>query len=302
MNWRNKIRIFRFLSSVPRGEALYAFAQKKITKSVVLTPGRLRGKVEVALRYWDWLERHADVASIGTHLDFGAGWHPTVPCTLYSLGADTQHLLDVPSLLDDRAVNDTVTLLRAHFEQNKDQRIRRLPETTGSEDWRGLLARHGISYHAPYNAETVEELSGSVDLATSTQALLHIDRESLVECFRQVHTMLKPGGLFLADVHLYDLWRDTDPSLSKYNHLRYDKDDWEKNINTRLMSFNRFKSPDYRQLLEERGFEIAAFDVKGPTEGDLRELGSIPVSEDFSHLSREELGETFLFFAARKKD
>ncbi|MDB4620345.1 hypothetical protein OAG79_03535, partial [Akkermansiaceae bacterium] len=100
---------------------------------------------------------------------------------------------------------------------------------------------------------------------------------------------------------LYDLWSDSDPSLSKYNHLQYSKELWESEIDSAMMPFNRFKEPDYLSALEEAGFEIVVSEVEGPTEADLNELRAMKVDPYFSHLSEEVLGGTFQFFVARKK-
>ena len=42
--------------------------------------------------------------------------------------------------------------------------------------------------------------------------------------------------------------------ISKYNNLRYSPWVWENVVNSRLMSFNRLKAPDYRAALEQAGF------------------------------------------------
>ena len=68
------------------------------------------------------------------------------------------------------------------------------------------------------------------------------------------------------------------------------------------MSFNRFKSRDYREALERTGFEIVQFDVRQGDQADIDALAKIDVHPEFlNHYNREELSEVFVFFAARRK-
>jgi SAM-dependent methyltransferase len=143
-------------------------------------------------------------------------------------------------------------------------------------------------------------LAGKIDVITSTQVLLHIPREPMRWCFGEIHRSLRPGGVFLAAVHLKDLYADIHSGLSKYNHLRYSPEAWERWVNSPLMSFNRFKAPDYRELLEEAEFEIVRFEVDQGTKEDLAELDTIPIADCFKRYSREDLAAHHLFFAARK--
>ena len=67
------------------------------------------------------------------------------------------------------------------------------------------------------------------------------------------------------------------------------------------MSYNRLRAPDYRELLEQAGFELLAFDIEPGTAADLAELEQIPLAKCFQRYSREDLAAKHLFFAARKR-
>ncbi len=302
MNWLIKIAAFKLLSTLPGGAAVYRYSQERITRSLVPSRARVEQKINVGLQYWDWLTSHH--APIGSHLDFGAGWHPTIPLLWYCLGVERQFLFDAAPLLNREMVDETVKTFRrivtdAHWPRRAS--LHRLPEinTKNEASWTEYLKQMGITYHAPCDV-IFQEIAGTVEVITCTQVLYYIGRDGLRHCFRQLHNSLKPGGKFLATIHLNDTHAAPGNGLSQYNHLRYSPAVWEGLINSSLMSNNRLKARDYRELLESAGFGILHFEVAGPTASDLRELEQIPVHSFFNRYSREELGAKHLFFVAEK--
>ena len=57
MAWRAKCALFKLLSRVPFGSAIYRLLQQKLTKSTVPTEGRLRQKLAIGWRYLEALAR-----------------------------------------------------------------------------------------------------------------------------------------------------------------------------------------------------------------------------------------------------
>jgi SAM-dependent methyltransferase len=304
MNWLVKVAAFKLLSALPGGPAVYRYGQEHLTHSLEATPERVGQKIDVGLQYWDWFANQEQGTPGGVHLDFGAGWHPTIPLLFYSLGIEQQHLFDVAPLLNRELIEATVKVFRQIVTGSAwphRARLRRLPEMNWPEELSLSegLKRLGMFYHAPAGDAAVK-LAGAVDFVTSTQVLLHIPREALQHYFRELHQILKNGGKFLGNIYLWDLHATGKNGISKYNHLRYSPEIWEKWVNSRLMSYNRLKAADYRQLLENAGFRIRHFDVTGPTAADMEELGRVPVHGYFNRYSREELGAKHLFFVAEK--
>ncbi len=302
MNWRLKVAGFKALSGLPGGTAFYRFAQKHLTGSLRPTEARVEQKIEVGMRYADWLQKRHFSLIERTHLDFGAGWHPTVPLVYYCLGMGKQYLFDLSPLLDQELVEETVKMVRFLVESSKwSSRVQpqKLPLVDG-KPWRTYLEDLRIRYIAPYD-ESWSAVSGQVDLVTSTQVLLHIPKAILAECFGRIHQSLKPGGYFLATIHLRDLVVSVQPRASKYNQLRYSNQAWERWINSSLMSYNRLRAADYKELLEHAGFRLAGFEVEHGTEEDLAELRQIPIADCFARYPIEELGAKHLFFAAQKQ-
>lgn len=301
MKWWVKIAAFKALSLLPGGSSLYRWSQENITNSLVPTPERVRQKISVGASYFQCLRTHGleHLLVQGSHLDLGAGWHPTLPLLFYCLGCPSQTLADVVPVMTRETARQTCgTFLEvlsswdASLPLRPDRR-----QVLQSYPWPSWPAREiGWDYQAPY-MEWLRHHPPSLGLVTSTQALLHVPRTILRSIFTAVTKALKPGGVFMATIHLRDLFADADPTITPYNHLRYSPFLWNRVISSPLMSYNRLKAPDYRELLQEAGLRILEFHV---SPGDPSHLEKIRVHPCFSSYSREELAADHLFVAAQK--
>ena len=127
-----------------------------------------------------------------------------------------------------------------------------------------------------------------------------LPRARLQVLLGQIHESLRPGGFFLGNVRLDDEYAYSDRRISHYNHLRYSPWIWRHLISSPLMTFNRLRSPDYRELLEEAEFKIRHFEQEPPTDTDMRLLAETRVHPCFQKYSPRDLAEKHLFFAAEK--
>lgn len=308
MKWLVKALCFKVLSGIPAGARLYRYAQSHWTKSIVPTHERIQQKVNIGIRYLEWILHSGygiDHIRNFRHLDFGAGWHPTIPLLYSALGMKDQILFDVSPLLTLKTFLETETLLdqiltdpdsSAHALGCVALRKRQPVSSSLNE----LLANHSMEYYAPY-FEWVSKNELSMDIATCTQVLMHIERPLLDQCFKMVHSLLRSGGLFMSTIHLIDIYSNSDSSISIYNHLKYSRSTWSKIVNSQMMTFNRLKSRDYREALEEHGFEILAFEVDYGGSDDLELLQATNIHPEFkARYSEMELSEKHLFFVARK--
>ena len=306
MHWRFKSLNFKILSMLPGGQAFHGFTQEKITGSTTATHDRIKQKVEVGLRYWDWLraqERTNQVIN-GNLLDFGAGWHPTIPLLLHSFGNRSQLLVDIQPNLDAQKLTDTARLLNQiitapDFPHRNS--CRTVPEIIPPPQplLAAALQPLGIRYEAPFGDFTTRP-AGEFDVVFCTQVLQHISLRDQQAIFRQLCRALKPGGLIMGVVHLVGHFRNPNLRSGQYDHLTLSPWLWEHVINSSLMSYNRLKAPDYRSLLGESGFKILNFEVEQPTPADLAELGGVKIHPAFRRYAPEELAARHIFFVAEK--
>jgi hypothetical protein len=292
---------FQVLSRLPGGQPLYHALQRGVTGSSRQTEGRLLGKIEQTLTYGKWLETNtpADWLKNASHLDLGAGWLPSVPMTFYALGTPRQYLVDITPHLEPQAVIETIKQFRA-VAPRAERKFARIPELPpAGEPLNAMLERLGMTYAAPYD-ELARRIDSTVNFATATHMLLHLDQKTLLSVFRTVHRFLAPGGYFLAQLHLRQLFDGLNSRTSPFFSLRYSEAFWERVVNSPMMSYNRFKARDYRATLETAGFEIAHFDVEPGRPEDLELLKRARIHPMFAHYSAEELAARHLFFVARK--
>lgn len=308
MRWLFKVAAFKALSLVLGGKFAYSIIQKKLLRSVLPTRERVMQKFQVGMDYLEFLKQLFKLHQLrqAIHINIGSGWIPTIPLLFYSVGVERQVLCDIRRNLDIEIVSDVVQTFReiarerSASERGNFQRVPPLVEQgEGLDDY---FARLGTTYVVPYESHDFLRERG-YKLITCTQVLLYLNKEQLNSLFQMIASGLAgDGGIFIATVHLYDLYSNFDRSISRYNKWRYSDFTWERVINSKLMSFNRLTASDYRQLLENYGFEILEFRVTEPTASDLEVLRRTAIHEKFRHIPESELAATHLFFAAKLKD
>lgn len=301
MKWLIKASVFKILSSLPGGQSVYHATQRLITDTTRQTDGRLAGKIQQTLKYWRWLEAQGSALELedATHLDLGSGWLPSVPVTLYALGTRRQYLVDIAPHMQPEAVVQTVEIFRSVV-AHAGVKFVRMPEVPArGQSLQATLEPLGMTYAAPYD-ELAGRITGSVGFVTATHMLLHLNRPILLEVFRTVHRLLRPGGHFLAQQHLRQLFDGLNSRTSPFFSLRYSDWVWENMINSRMMSYNRLRATDYRETLEEAGFEVMHFEVEPGQPQDFALLEQARIHPMFARYSREDLAARHLFFVARK--
>jgi SAM-dependent methyltransferase len=302
MNWLFKAIVFKVMSCIPFGNTAYRFLQDHLTKSLVASRSRVLQKAEIGNSYWEKFQNlEVSKESLKTHLDLGSGWHPTIPLLFEGYGVERQFLCDVVPIITPTTFKSTQSIFNqlvgeGNFPKCKPSPLNDAEVGNLSE----IMSVHGMSYHAPYFGIGSDQ-AGKIDFVSCTQVLLHIDRPQLIQCFQEMFKVLRTGGWFICTNHLFDIYSNTDKSISIYNHLRYSERFWKTLVNSKMMSFNRLKSRDYREALESTGFEIIEFDITYGDETDLKSLEGLKIHKEFSErYTEKELSEQHLYFVARK--
>jgi hypothetical protein len=299
MKWFAKAITFQVLSRVPGGTAIHHGLQR-ITGGNRQTPERLEDKIRQTARYWRWLEDNNTPGWLASasHLDLGTGWLPSIPVTFYGFGVQKQYLVDIKRHMEPGPVAETIALFRSVVPRTGIQ-FKRLPEIPkGGLALEAILEPLGMTYAAPYD-ELAARIAGTVGFVTATHTLHWMNRPTMLSVSKAVHHLLAPGGYFLSQQHMRQLFyglNDPEP----FHGLRYSEWFWENVVNSSMMSYNRLKARDYEETLKEAGFEITLSDVEPGTSEDFKKLDGARIHPMFSRYTREELAARHLFLVARK--
>jgi hypothetical protein len=292
---------FQVLSRAPGGQSLYHGVQRRLTGSTRQTEARLLGKIGQTLEYWKWLVANVSPARLAgaTHLELGSGWLPSVPVTFHALGIPRQYLVDIAPHMQPEAVVETVEIFRAAAPR-ADFKFARLPAVPQrGQSLAATLEPLGMVYAAPYD-ELAGKIAGQVDFITATQMLYHLDMATLKVVCTTVFRLLKPGGCFMAQQHMRQPLDSLESPVSPFYSLRYSEWFWEKFIRSPMVWYNRLKACDYRQALEQAGFEMAHFEVEPGRPEDFALLDQARIHPMFARYTREELAARGFLFVARK--
>ena len=306
MRWYLKGLAFKAVSLLPGGVKLYNYVQHNVSRSTKATRPRAEQKLQIGLVYWNWLKQNKRTAALteGTVLDYGSGWHPTIPIFFHAVGAKRQVLLDVTALLTPQLVADTVAAAKQVMDDPAwpgQKELERQPALLplDGQSLTSVLSRYGLEYYAPYQTAYRGE-PDSLNAVFSTQVIQHIPDEMMLDVFRQIYSWLKPGGIFLATIHLTFQFASPDTNPREYQHLSISPWAWKTFFSSRLMHFNRFKGADYRAALEKAGFRIVEMDITPANATDKAYFERTKVHDCFRHLSPEDASARHVFFVAEK--
>ncbi|HLM37114.1 MAG TPA: class I SAM-dependent methyltransferase [Gaiellaceae bacterium] len=302
MRWLAKAALQRGLGLLPQGERLNYVFQRRVLRSLPAGESVFRRKFARALQHLGAYEEHGPgtPAEEACFYEFGAGWDLAIPLSYAALGVGRQVLVDIRPSVRVELVNDSLAAfdrLWEELEAEAGRQLRRLGEPIGSPE--ELEERFGIAYLAPGDARTTGLAAETVDFVSSTDTCEHIPAGDLAAIFHESRRLLRPGGAFSCRIDLQDHYSYFDPSLSRYNFLRFSDRVWSL-VNSPLHNQNRLRSHDYLRLVREAGFEVVAERPSAPSEQGLEELRALPLAPRFRRYTPEELGVTILSFVARR--
>lgn len=287
-----KVAVQRLLGAVPGGGSVYGWLQRRSILADLAAD--IRPKRRCALSYLDLLERHAGWSgpTIGTHLEMGSGWLPTIPLTFRRHGVARQILTDIRPYLLPRALPAIDDVL----DGRPIGTAAPVGDMAAATRW---LADRGIVYHAPVRPP-FPVATGSIDLVTSTQILIYPPADGVRALHEEAARLLRPGGLYLGIVRLDDLYALADPALPRFHFLRYGDATWRRWFDNPFAPLNRLRAADHRRLFDGLPFEPLLWRVEGGGPDDLEALRRSRPHRQYADWDEAELARTHILFLLRR--
>jgi len=298
MKWTAKARIMSLCNSLPMGDAVYHFMQKKMGR-LKIDPMRC---IETQLEMAHWF-RDSSVSIEGkAFFELGTGHIPTVPIGLFLCGAETVVTVDASRHLDIALLRDTLrwfTVNRVHVEsmysiivspailREKLDVVRRYQDLPTE-----FLKKAGIVYRAPYDAAKSDIPSHSIDVCFSVNTLEHISPAVIGNILKESHRILKPQGHAMHIIDLSDHFQHQDKRISPINFLKFDDTAWGKIAGNKYAYCNRLRASDFEALFQKYGFQIVCSE-KNVDAGSLNALyADFPLSQKFMAYEKRDICTT----------
>ena len=299
LKFYSKVTTQHILSLLPRGDSIYRWLQDNVTKSTPPSKPMVQEKLNRAQSYIQILEDFRDMKYFreGTLLDFGSGYHFTIPLAFYELGSKSQLLIDYKRIAREETVFPIVDLIpRCKYHKRP---IRALPNTD-NHNLDTYLPQLGIKYVAPVSGRIPAD-DKSISVITMTSVLQYPSRAQVRQILEESARVLKPGGYLIGMIDLSDQYHLFDESLSHFNFLRYEEKVWNRWFRNKFAGNNRLRPSDYDTLLEGIPLKKMVWDkVTHKTVDFRKELNRIKISSDFAGYTQEDLGAYELFFALKR--
>jgi hypothetical protein len=296
-HWLIKSRIQRAISWLPASAWWNELFQRYITRSVLLGRGGFDGKVATAAKFLDRFRRHQPLAPGDfTAFEVGTGWYPTLPICFYLCGASEVHSFDIVSHLS----RDRLALLLNYFcAAADDGMLQRVLPGVRPERLERLRALHG-SAQAEVPAETLKKIgvhvhvgdasnsgrpAGSADLVFTCGVLEYVPRPILPKLLAEFRRVASKRSATVHWVNLSDEFAIFDSSIGPFNFLQYPEPKWRR-LESPLISNNRHRIRDYRELIAKAGFVMKAEENEL---GRIEDLKRIQPAPEFQGYTTEDL-------------
>jgi SAM-dependent methyltransferase len=260
MDWRVKALGHWAISLLPRSDDLGYLMQRRVTRSLPMPTELFDDHIAAAERHLELATKHCG-RPVRNAYEFGAGWDLVVPLVLARAG------------LPDQTVTDIRRLVRHELVADSAARLGMDPD----------LDALGITYLAPVDAMATGLPSGSFDLITSTDTLEHVPRQQLVPLLAECRRLLAPDGVLSARIDYRDHYWYSDPSITPFHFLRYDRQTWRR-WNPPSHYQSRLRHRDHLAAFAAAGLGVVEVVHPEPSVGDRG-----PVDTTFSGYTDAEL-------------
>lgn len=296
-SWLLKAAMQGGISLLPARNRLNHLLQTHVTRSVVLTEAAFESKVAQCARHLqDYRQGLGTDIPPASALELGTGWHPIVPIGLLLAGVERVCTIDISPLLE---LERTRHVLRLYASRLRSGTLQALLPGLAAGPAQAVIAA-AADHTAQHAGELLERLgvralvgdartlrlpAQSVHLLVSNNTLEHVPPPELADIMAECRRVAAPGAVMSHFIDMSDHYAHFDSSISEFNYLRYSARAWRA-FNNRLQYQNRLRASDYRRIIEDAGFRVAACDRE---EGRADELDQIRLAPPFRGYERSDL-------------
>lgn len=296
-SWKLKTAVQRLISCMPKSYYWNGLLQKYVTKGYFVSDRVFEGKLKLCGKHLEFYRKFSlNPKKHFEAFELGAGAWPIIPIGLYLCGAERIITYDLHPVLE----NDTLESVLKHFEKyieskkiyeilpgaHKD-RVKTLKEAISNKKWdtpKDFLNQLNIDARKG-DARRTDVDNSSKDLIFSTVVLEHIDRDIILDLYKEFRRIAKPDAIMSHYIGLEDQYCGFDSSITPFNFLRYSDKQWSR-YNNPMIPLTRLRLTDHRALVEESGFELLH---EESILGDPEDLKSVPLADKFEGYPVEDL-------------
>ena len=302
MRWWVKAGVARCLASIPGGDTLHFWLQRRFGELRHLEQSTRFDNAEYFLRT---TRAHVGYVHGLRVVELGTGWVPAVPLAYAVAGAlvatyDVRRLVRSDLFVRTRdQIGRRAERLAAAAGQSPARFCARLARIAKETEFDRAMRRLGGLYCAPWNTCRLPYQDNAADLVISNLVLQCVHRALLPPLLQEMRRVLKPGGLSIHRASLTCEYAAGDPRRHPLSFLKYPDETWNRWFNHSIKYVNRLRYSQFLQLFQDAGFEIAEVQPTVDSEAIpfLKELG---VAEEFRGLSWEDLATTGFQVVLRK--
>jgi hypothetical protein len=270
----------------PIGDRLYhGLQQLKGLQASTATQLRLVERIQASCQW-----REEDWTGLRV-VELGSGWFPVLPLLLASLGVARVDSYDINRHYSRRRIR---TAARELLEHRRSCPLLSRVAAVGS-----LPGMVGYHPHTPLEQAPIP--AASVDLAVSACVLEHVRPQVIASIQRAAQSWMADDGRWIHWVSPSDHRAYDDRRLCLVDFLRYSEHQWEKIAGNRFAYHNRLRLPQYRQLFEQTGWQLAQQEAY-VDQRTIEALQALPIHPDFAGLAAEDLVAGALWFVLEKDD
>lgn len=303
MKWTTKAAIQRLLSTIPYGSRAYYLGQKRVGGFRNFT---IDSKLHQGERVLACLWSSGDDLCGDRAIEIGTGWVPTIPLLFWLYGQGECFTYDITRLLKEELLLKAVDqfLRKRDLLEGKERKpdfsrfeqlaMYKSSNLTAAE----IMQKCQLNYHAPVDAANSPHPHDSIDLIYSNTVLEHVDPQSVHRLFQKAYNILKPDGKMLHLIDMSDHFSHRDPSITSVNFLQFSEEEFRR-YNSKFLYQNRWRASTWRQIFEQHGFEIVAWQAN-VNEKAKKALPSLRLDKHFANLDEEDICISSVCVLARK--